>query len=282
VAEDAMRSRRSYTIFRYSITALCGLIMAFPLFYMASRSLMTGAEIAAKPPRWLPSGIEWENYRTASEFLTPQVMVNSLIVALGIVVTQLVLALPAAFALSKIPFRWTAVILGILVAPLFIPASFTLIPTFVVAFKLGLLNSYAGLILPIGGTISIGILIFRQFFVTLPAGLVEAARIDGAGWFRVFWSVTLPVAMPVIATFTVVTFITAWNLYLWPQVIATDPALAVINVALAPVAGGSSYVYASPAIGLAGATMGVLPALILCIVAQKWLVRGVAAGTGLE
>lgn len=277
-----MTPNTSYKAFRYTITAVCGLIMAFPLFYMVSRSFMTAAEIEAIPPRLLPAGLHWENYQAASEFLTPQVMLNSLLVAVGIVLIQLVLALPAAFALSKIPFRWTGVILSVLVAPMFIPASFTLIPTFVVAFKLGMLNTYAGLILPIGATISVGVLIFRQFFLSLPPGLIEAARIDGAGWFRVFWSVTLPLAMPVIATFSVVTFITAWNLYLWPQVIATDPALAVINVALAPVAGGSSYVYTSPAIGLAGATMGVLPALILFIVAQKWLVRGVAAGTGLE
>jgi len=277
-----MRSTTSYNIFRYTITAICGLIMAFPLFYMISRSFMTAAEIEAMPPRLLPGGLFWENYERASEFLTPQVMLNSIIVSVGIVLVQLLLALPAAFALSKIPFRWTGIILTLLVAPMFVPASFTLIPSFVVAFKLGMLNSYAGLIIPIGATISVGVLIFRQFFVTLPPGLVEAARIDGAGWFRVFWSVTLPLAMPVIMTFSVVTFITAWNLYLWPQVIATDPALAVINVALAPVAGGSTYVYSSPAIGLAGATMGVFPALMLFVVAQKWLVRGVTAGTGLE
>jgi len=277
-----MTTSNSYRVFRYTITAICGLVMAFPLFYMVSRSFMTSPEVEAIPPRLLPSGLDWENYQTASEFLTPQVMVNSLVVAAGIVLLQLVLALPAAFALSKIPFRWTGMVMGILVAPMFIPASFTLIPTFVVAFKLGMLNSYTGLIIPIGSTISVGVLLFRQFFVTLPSGLVEAARIDGAGWFRVFWSVTLPLAMPVIATFSVVTFITAWNLYLWPQVIATDPALTVINVALAPIAGGSSYLYTSPAVGLAGATMGMFPALILFIVAQKWLVRGVAAGTGLE
>ena len=275
-------SSTGYKTFRYAIITFCGLIMAFPLFYMVSRSFMTAAEVEAMPPRLLPSGLVWENYTEALKFLTPQVMLNSLFVSFAIVIMQLALALPAAFALSKIPFRWTGLIMGILVVPMFIPASFTLIPTFVVAFKLGMLNTYAGLILPIGATISVGVLIFRQFFASLPVGLVEAARIDGAGWFRVFWSVTLPLAAPIITTFSVVTFITAWNLYLWPQVIATDPALAVINVALAPIAGGSAYRYVSPAIGLAGATIGVLPALVLFIVGQKWLVRGITAGTGLE
>lgn len=271
-----------YRIFRYTLTALLGLVMAFPLFFMVSRAFMTPTEVAAVPPTLLPSGLEWDNFRVASEFLTPRVMLNSLFVAVSIVVMQLLLALPAAFALSKVPFRWTAVVTAILVAPMFIPASFTLIPSFVVAFSFGMLNSYAGLIIPIGATISVGVLLFRQFFAALPKGLVEAARIDGAGWFRVFTSITLPLALPVITTFSVITFITAWNLYLWPQVIATDPDLAVINVALAPVAGGSSYAYTSPAIGLAGATIGVLPALLVFILAQKWLVRGVTAGTGLE
>ncbi|MDR0416044.1 MAG: carbohydrate ABC transporter permease [Propionibacteriaceae bacterium] len=275
-------STTGYKIFRYTIIAVCGLIMAFPLFYMVSRSFMTAAEVEAMPPQLLPSGLRWENYSEAAQFVTPRVMLNSLLVSSAIVVMQLVLALPAAFALSKIPFRWTGAVVTMLVLPMFIPASFTLIPTFVVAFKLGMLNTYAGLIVPIGATISVGVLLFRQFFASLPTGLVEAARIDGAGWFRVFWSVVLPLSAPIVTTFSVVTFITAWNLYLWPQVIATAPDLAVINVALAPIAGGSSYRYVSPAIGLAGTTIGVLPALVLFLVGQKWLVRGVTAGTGLE
>jgi ABC-type glycerol-3-phosphate transport system permease component len=269
-------------VFRYTLIAVCGLIMAFPLFYMVSRSFMTPAEVEAMPPRLLPGGLVWENYVEAAKFVTPHVIANSLFVAISIVVMQLALALPAAFALSKVPFRWTGIVMGFLLLPMFIPSSFTLIPTFIVAFKLGMLNTFAGLIIPIGSTISVGILLFRQFFASLPDGLVEAARIDGAGWFRVFWSVTLPLAAPIITTFSVVTFITAWNLYLWPQVIATDPNLAVINVALAPIAGGSTFRYVSPAIGLAGATIGVLPSLLIFIVGQKWLVRGMAAGTGLE
>lgn len=277
-----MRTTKSYRIFRYTITAVCGLTMAFPLFFMVMRSFMSASEIAAMPPRLIPRGLEWENYQKALEFLTPQVMLNTLIMAVGVVIVQLLLALPAGFALSKIPFRWTGIVMAILILPTFVPGNFTLVPTFLVAFKLGMLNSYAGLIIPVGATISVGVLMFRQFFASLPAGLVDAARIDGAGWFRVFWMIAVPLAAPVITTFSVVTFIAAWNHYLWPQVIAPDPAFQVINVALAPVASGSNLAYVSPAIGLAGATMGVLPSLVLFVVAQKWLVRGVAAGTGLD
>lgn len=277
-----MKARTANKAGRYVLLIVCGLIIAFPLIFMMSRSLMSPEEVAAFPPHLLPATPYWQNYVDALKYLTPQVILNSFIVAGGIVVVQLVLALPAAFALSKIPFRWTPVVLAILIVPMFVPANFTLIPTFVVTYQLGLLNTYAGIILPIGAQIAFGVILFRQFFVALPAGLVEAARIDGASWVRVFWSVTLPLARPILATFCSLTFLTAWNLYIWPQVIATDPALAVINVALAPIAGGSSFVYVSPAIGLAGATLGMLPTLIIFIAMQKWYVRGISAGTGLE
>lgn len=272
----------TYRGFRYGLTLFCGIMMAAPLMYMVLRSFMTAAEIESVPPTLVPGALHWDNYVQAAGFITPTVVLNSFLVAVGVVVVQVVLVAPAAFALSQIPFRWTGAVLAAIVVPLFVPASFTLIPTFVVAFKLGLLNSFAGIILPIGATISAGILLYRQFFATLPPGLVEAARIDGAGWFRVFWSVVLPLAAPVTATFAAITFLGAWNLYIWPQVIAPQPDMAVINVALAPIAGGSTYLYVSPAIGLAGATLSMLPALVLFMFAQKWLVRGVTAGTGLE
>lgn len=273
---------RPYRIFRYTLIVVLGLLIASPLVYLVLRSFMTSQEIQAVPPRLVPESLAWENYQQASEFLTPQVILNSFIVAFGVVLVQLVLALPAAFALAQIPFRWSKAVMAALVVPMFVPASFTLIPTFVVTFGLGLLNTYAGMILPIGATVSAGVLLFRQFFVTLPPGLVEAARLDGASWFRVFWRIMLPLAVPIIVTFSVVTFLGAWNMFIWPQVIATDPDLAVINVALAPVAGGSSFAYTNPAVSLAGATIGMLPALLLFVIAQKWLVRGVSAGTGLD
>lgn len=277
-----MRERTSYIVFRYVIVAVCGLIMVAPLLFMVSRSFMTADEVSSFPPRLLPGELRFQNYIDAIQYLTPRVILNSFFVAAGVVVVQLVLAMPAAFALAKIPFRWTGLILGILIIPMFVPANFTLIPTFIVTYKLGMLNSFAGIILPIGAQISFGVLLFRQFFVSLPDGLVEAARIDGASWFRVFTAVMLPLSRPVIATFCSLTFLTAWNMYIWPQVIATDPAFAVINVALAPIAGGSAYVYVSPAVGLAGATVGMLPAFVLFIIFQKWYVRGISAGTGLD
>jgi ABC-type glycerol-3-phosphate transport system permease component len=275
-----MRYSLRYRVFRYALVVVFALIMVVPLFYMVSRSFMTASEVQAFPAPLVPAAPHWQNYIDALSYLNPAIIGNTFIFAIGVVVVQLVLALPAAFALSKIPFKFTGLILGILVVPLFIPANFTLIPLFLEVYQFGWLNTYQGLIIPMAAQIAFAVLLFRQFFAGLPDGLIEAARIDGASWFRVFTAITLPLSRPVLATYVSVSFLTAWNMYIWPQVIATDQSLQVINVALAPLAGGQ-YSTASPAVGLAGAVIALIPVLAIFLIFQKWYVRGVV-GTGLE
>ena len=275
-----MKTSSAYRAFRYALVIVLGLAMSIPLLYMVSGSLMSAGELASYPPTAVPQTPIWENYADAWNYLTPQVIGNTFIVSIGIVVLQLALALPAAFALAKIPFRWTGVVLAVLVVPMFVPSNLGLVPLFIVNFQLGWLNSFVGLIVPMAAQSAFAILLFRQFFATLPAGLIEAARIDGAGWLRVLWSIALPLARPILATFCSVSFLTAWNMYVWPQIVAPNPAQRVMNVALAPLAGGENSMI-SPAVGLAGAVIATIPVLIVFIVFQKWYVRGVV-GTGLE
>jgi ABC-type glycerol-3-phosphate transport system permease component len=275
-----MNTSTSYKVWRYGLIVFLGLIMALPLFYMVSRSFMTASEVQQFPPKFLPSTADWQNFTDAVSYLSPGVIANSFIFSLGVVGLQLVLALPAAFALSKIPFRWTSAILAVLIIPLFVPSNFSLIPLFVETYQLGWLNTYQGLIVPMAAQIAFGVLLFRQFFGALPDGLIEAARIDGASWFRVFASVALPLARPALATYCSISFLTAWNMFIWPQVIATDPKYAVINVALAPLAGGQ-YSSVSPAVALAGAVVAMIPVLAVFLGFQRWYVKGVT-GTGLE
>lgn len=269
-----------YRVFRYALIVFFGLVLVLPLLFMISRSLMSPGEVYASPPVIVPGDFLWQNYVDAIAYLDVRSIANSFIFAIGVVVLQLVLALPAAFALAKIPFRWTGVIMGVLIVPMFVPANFTLIPLFIETYQFGWLNTYAGMIIPVAGSISFAVLLFRQFFAGMPVGLIEAARIDGAGWFRVFFSVVLPLTGPIIATFVSVSFLSAWNMYIWPLVIATDPSLAVINVALAPLAGGE-FATSSPAIGLAGAVIALIPVLVVFLAFQRWYVKGVV-GTGLE
>lgn len=275
-----MRISHLHGVIRYLAIVLGGLVMAAPLLFMVSNSLKSGAEVNAFPSKLLPETPIWENFADAWRYLTPRVIVNTFMFSLGIIGLQLLLALPAAFALAKIPFKWSAAVLATLVVPMFIPGNLTLIPLFVITFRLGWLNTYAGLIIPMAGQCAFAILLFRQFFASLPAGLIDAARIDGAGWGRVLTSIALPLARPALATFCSISFLTAWNMYIWPQVIAPNPANRVINVALAPLAGGENSMI-SPSVGLAGGVIAMLPVLVVFIVFQKWYLKGVV-GTGLE
>ncbi|WP_410789972.1 carbohydrate ABC transporter permease [Kribbella sp. C-35] len=275
-----MRTPRSHSVLRYLAIVFAGVVMATPLLFMVSGSLKSAAEINAFPPPLLPETPIWQNFVEAWNYLTPRVIVNTFIFSLGIVGLQLVLSLPAAFALAKIPFKWAAAVVATLVVPLFIPGNLTLIPLFVVTFQLGWLNTYAGLIIPMAAQCAFAILMFREFFAGLPVGLIEAARIDGASWGRVLTAIGIPLAKPALATFCSISFLTAWNMYIWPQVIAPNPANRVINVALAPLAGGENSMI-SPSVGLAGAVIAMLPVLIVFIVFQKWYLKGIV-GTGLE
>jgi ABC-type glycerol-3-phosphate transport system permease component len=275
-----MRTPLSHKVLRYLAIVLAGLVMATPLLFMVSGSLKSAAEISAFPSPLLPETPIWQNFADAWDYLTPRVILNTFIFSLGIVGLQLLLALPAAFALAKIPFKWAAAVVAALVVPLFIPGNLTLIPLFVVTYQLGWLNTYAGLIIPMAAQCAFAILMFREFFAGLPVGLIEAARIDGASWGRVLTAICLPLAKPALATFCSISFLTAWNMYIWPQVIAPNPANRVINVALAPLAGGENSTI-SPSVGLAGAVIAMLPVLIVFIVFQKWYLKGIV-GTGLE
>lgn len=275
-----MRPSTAYVAFRYVLIVLLGFLMAIPLLFMVSGSMKSQAEISTFPPPLLPSQPIWSNFVEAWHYLTPRVIGNTFVFSLGIVGLQLLISLPAAFALAKIPFRWTGAILALLVVPMFVPGNLTLIPLFIVTFQLGWLNSFAGLIIPMAAQCAFAILLFRQFFATLPDGLIEAARIDGAGWVRVLGSVCLPLAGPPLATYLSVSFLGAWNMYIWPQVVAPNPANRVISVALAPLAGGENSTI-SPAVGLAGAVIAMLPVLIIFIAFQRFYIKGVV-GTGLE
>lgn len=267
-------------VLRYLVILAGGVVLATPLLFMVSGSLKSAAEVTAFPPPLLPSEPVWQNFVDAWNYLTPRVIANSFAFSVGLVGLQLLISLPAAFALAKIPFRWTGVVLAALVVPMFVPGNLTLIPLFIVTFQLGWLNSFAGLVVPMAAQCAFAVLLFRQFFASLPTGLIEAARMDGAGWWRVLVSVALPLAKPALATYGSISFLTAWNMYIWPQIVAPDPAQRVINVALAPLAGGENSLI-SPAVGLAGAVIAIVPVLMVFLAFQKWYIRGVV-GTGLE
>ncbi len=271
---------RKLRLGRYTSVIVFGLLLAFPLIYLISGSLMTRSEIMQNPPPLFPASATWSNFVQAMGYLDARSIVNSFIFVIGVLLVQLAICLPAGFALAKIPFKWSALIIAIFLVPIFVPTNLILIPTYVVTFKLGLVNTFAGLILPIAGQASVGVVLFRQFFAGLPNGLMDAARIDGASWFQTFTRIALPLARPVIASYSVITFLTAWNLYIWPLIAGSGEDTRVLTVALAPLAQGQ-FSLISPSVTFAAAVIVMLPVLAVFIAFQKWFTKGIV-GTGLE
>lgn len=265
---------------RTAAITLCGVLVSFPLLYLLSGSLMTFREITSYPPRLLPEDPNWANYGEAIDYLTVRTVINTFVFVIGVLVLQLAICLPAGFALARIRFRGAGAVLVYFLFPIFVPTNLILIPTYIVTFKLGLIGSFLGMILPVAGQASIGVLLFRQFFRSLPDGLIEAARLDGASWFQTFVRIGMPLARPIIAAYTVVTFLAAWNMYIWPLLAGPGPDTRVLTVAIAPLA-SSQFTHISPAIGFAAAVIAMVPVLVVFIGFQRWFTRGVV-GTGLE
>ncbi|MFI6349169.1 carbohydrate ABC transporter permease [Streptomyces sp. NPDC050560] len=272
--------QRATFILRWVVIVAFGLAMGFPLLYLFSSSLMSATDVSAYPPHLLPPSIDWGNYADAYTYLTGRTIANTFIYALGILVLQLVITLPAGFALAKIRFRGAPVILALLVVPMFLPTNVVLVPLYAVTQQLGLIGDYPGMIIPVVGRTAFGTLLFRQFFLSLPTGLIEAARLDGAGWFRTLWSIAAPLARPAIAAYASITFLNAWNDYIWPLISAPDDAHRVMSVALAPLANGQLS-NIPPNVGLAAAVISTVPVLLAFLFAQRWYVQGIV-GTGVD
>ena len=182
------------------------------------------------------------------------------------------------YALAKLRWRGKRLIMGLVLATLMVPAGITLIPNFILMSNLGLVNTYPGLILPfLAGPF--GVFLMRQFMLGVPNELLEAARIDGANEFRIYWSVVMPIATPVLATLGILTFLGNWNSFLYPLVMAQEPQMYTLPVALATFATGQYQ--ADHGMLMAGSVILVVPVLIVFILFQRWITEGIAT-TGLK
>lgn len=273
--------KRSANFLRYTLIVLLALLFIFPLLYLISGSLMTLDAVSVYPPKLLPPSLEWKNYAEALSVMTPKIFFNTLFFTFGILILQLILSFTAGFALAKMPFKYAALIVAIFAVPVFLPTNISIIPLYLVTYKLGLLNTWGGMILPIVGSTAFGTLLFRQFMVNFPDGLIDAARMDGASWPRVLFRIVLPLARPPIASYSAITFLTAWNMYIWPLMVGNRDELRVATVQLAPlIAGGTGfYGKVGPNVTYAAALLSALPVVIFFLWAQRWFINAIA-GTG--
>lgn len=250
-----------------------------PFLWMALGSVKTQGEILRQPPTWWPESPTIDNFAAWFGRLDfGQFFTNSAVVAVLTVVGNLVFCSMVGYALAKMDFAGKRALFAIVLITLMVPGVVTFVPLFVLVSGLGLLDTYAALVLPFV-TAPLGVFLMRQFMLAIPDPLLEAARIDGAGEWRIFTRIVLPLSGPALATLAILTFLASWNNFLWPLVAAQSESSYTLPVALSLYSTGQNAT--DYGLLLAGSVLVILPILILFVLLQRYFIRGVAT-TGLK
>ncbi|AIE85574.1 carbohydrate ABC transporter permease [Fimbriimonas ginsengisoli] len=262
-------------------TALAAIMMVAPVVWMLSTAFKPEHDVLIPKPQWVPEHATFQNFRNlfakAEEFPILRWFFNSLGIAL--VVTLLVLAVTsmAAFALARIEFKGRNALFILIVATMIIPNQVMLIPVFLIVTQLGLFNSYLGIILP-GLASAFGVFLLRQFFLTIPAELEEAAFLDGAGLWTIYSRVIMPLSKPALATLAIFTFMGSWNSFEWPLIVTNDIDMRTLPVGLSIFQGRYNLEYG---LTMASAVIITVPMLIAFLIFQRRITEGIAL-TGLK
>lgn len=265
--------------------ALTGALLALavlwllPVVWMVVTSLKLPENIVRVPPEWIPLPPTLEHYHEVlfSSSRTARIgraFVNSLIVSVGATVVVVLTSAMAAYPLARMRFRGCHLVFTLIVASLMIPNAVVLVPQYVLTQRLGWLSTYQGMIVPEAAvTFPFGVFLLRQFFLTMPGDVEDAARIDGANAWQVFTRIVLPLSQPVLAALAIFAFRSAWNDFLWPLIAVNKTDMFPLPVALALLRG----TYSSDSYGpiMAGAALSALPLLVVFLVANRRIVEGV-------
>ena len=276
-ASGAVRLRRAAQSSVLHLFLVAGaFVTAIPLLWMLSASLMATGEATAFPPHILPRHVTFEHYRDLFVRLNlGRSFLNSMIVAVFSTLLSLLFNSMAGYAFAKLRFRGRDRIFTFLVASLAIPAQIAMLPLFLMLKSIGLVNTYVGAMIPMMATIY-GIFLVRQFMVSVPDDLLAAARVDGASEWRIYWSIIMPLAKPVLATLAIFTFMSAWNDFMWPLIILTDHHKYTLPVAVANLLGEHVQ---DLELMMASSVITVIPVLILFFVLQRYYIAGLMAGS---
>lgn len=250
-------------------------LTVFPLLWMVSASLMAPGEASTYPPPLLPAQPTLQHYRElfGNVGLGRQAL-NSLLISVLATLLSLAFNLSAGYAFAKLKFAGRERIFRTLLAALVIPGQVAMMPLFLMLKQMGLVNTYAGALVPwLAGVF--GIFLVRQYAMGLPDDILEAARIDGAGEWRIFRSIVLPLLKPIVVTLAVLVFLGSWNDFMWPLIVLTDRELQTLPVALA---GLSREHVQDVELMMAGSVLTVLPVLLLFLVLQRHYMSGLVAG----
>ncbi|MCC5802187.1 carbohydrate ABC transporter membrane protein 2 (CUT1 family) [Bacillus sp. V-88] len=252
------------------LLVLGGIIVSVPFIWMISSSFKPESEVLQIPPSLIPENPTLENYVNLFESMNFGVYLrNTLIIVLFSFVGLFFNAM-AGYGFAKYQFKGREKIFYIVLATMMIPAQVTMIPVYLILNEMGLTNTMTGIVLP-GLAAAFSIFLFRQFMTTIPTDLIEAARLDGAGEFYIFFRLIVPIAKPIFAVQGILTFIGAWNSFLWPLIIANDESLYTLSVGLSLLQGQYANNFG---LQMAGAAFMVVPIIIIFSFFQKYIVEG--------
>ncbi|SEC74311.1 carbohydrate ABC transporter permease [Paenibacillus sp. GP183] len=261
--------------FLYVLLTILAAIMIYPIFYTYAAAFMTPAEANSYPPAFLPKSFYLGSFLTVLHLVPIQKFIsNSVLVSVIIMIGQLITASMAAYAFALISFKGKNLIFAIFMATMMIPWEVTIIPNYLTIKQLNWLDSYQGMTIPFLAS-AFGTFLLRQFFLQLPGELFEAARMDGCGHIRTFVQIVLPLSRPALATLAVYSFLSAWNMYLWPLLITNSEGMRTVQIGIAMLQFEEFTVWS---LVLAGVALVLLPSLLLLALGLKQLVRGLTAG----
>ena len=273
--------RPSLGILAHAVLIIGVLVVAFPIYIAFVASTHTAEDIVQVPMPMLPGVHLLDNYRDAlvggtvgagSKASVGRMMWISLMMALMITIGKISISLLSAFAIVYFRFRFRTLAFWLIFVTLMLPVEVRILPTYKVVSDLGMLDTYAGLTVPLIASATATFL-FRQFFLTIPDELAEAARIDGAGPLRFFWDVVVPLSRPNIAALFVILFIYGWNQYLWPLLITTDESMYTTVIGIKRmIAGGEQATEWN--LVMATAMLAMLPPALVVLLMQRWFVKG--------
>ncbi|MCI3221965.1 carbohydrate ABC transporter permease [Streptomyces sp. NP-1717] len=265
----------------YVLLSVGLLVMVAPFLWMGLSAFKTDRDLTANPPVWIPTEWTLEHFGELLDRLDiPLHFFNSLTVAVLVTASNLVFCSMLGYALAKLRFGGRNKVFALVLGALMVPGNLMLLPLFVLMSKLQLIDSYAGLVLPFAAQ-AFGVFLMRQFMQSIPDELLEAARIDGAREWYIFWRIAMPLVKPALATLSILIFLGSWNNFVWPLIATNDPGKYTLPVALATFATDPNQSAGSNGMLMVGSLLIILPVLLVFIVLQRHFTQGLAT-TGMK
>lgn len=274
--KDPQRERRLSTVFGYIAMVLVLIMIGLPLFWILITSFKERGEIYVQPVTWWPNSLTLNNYDEATTevpFFT--YLRNSVIITAVTASIKFVLGVASAYGLVFLRFPGKNVVFLAIIAALMVPNQITVISNYSLIADLGWRNSFQGIILPLAG-VAFGTFLMRNHFLSLPAEIIEAARMDGAGTFRLLFRVVLPLSGPTMVAFAIITLVTEWNEYLWPFLMSDDSSVAPLPVGLTLLQNTEGYTNWGAV--MAVTILTILPILAIFLALQRHMIKGLTSG----